>query len=110
MKLLFDENLAPSLAASLAAYFPESAHVHALGLDRASDAAVWEFARDHGFTIVTKDADFHERSTIAGYPPKIAWIRRGNCSTGDIEDILMRHADDLRKLSDSSEAGVLVLL
>ena len=110
MKLLFDENLAPSLAASLADLFPDSAHVHSLGLGSASDAAVWEFARDHGFTIVTKDADFDERSTLAGYPPKIIWIRRGNCSTEDIEDILRRHVDDLRNLAESSEAGVLVLL
>ena len=110
MKLLFDENLAPSLAASLAALFPDSAHVHSLGLGSAGDAAVWEFARDHGFTIVTRDADFDERSTLAGNPPKIIWIRRGNCSTEDIEDILRRHVDDLRNLAESSEAGVLVLL
>lgn len=110
MKLLFDENLAPSLAASLAPLYPGSAHVHALGLGSASDAAVWEHARDHGFTIVTKDADFHERSTIAGYPPKIVWIRRGNCSTEDIEAILRRHAEDLRNLAARREAGVLILL
>ncbi len=110
MKLLFDENLAPSLAASLAALYPESAHVHSLGLGSASDAAVWQYARDHGFTIVTRDADFHERSTIAGHPPKIVWIRRGNCSTLDIEAILRRRAEDLRNLAESSEASVLVLL
>jgi predicted nuclease of predicted toxin-antitoxin system len=110
LKLLFDENLAPSLAASLAALYPESAHVHSLGLGSASDAAVWQYARDHGFTIVTRDAEFHERSTIAGHPPKIVWIRRGNCSTRDIESILRRHAEDLRHLAESSEASVLVLL
>jgi predicted nuclease of predicted toxin-antitoxin system len=110
LKLLFDENLAPSLAQTLRALYPDSAHVHTLGLGSASDAAVWEFARERGFTIVTKDADFHERSTIAGYPPKIVWIRRGNCSTEEIEAILRRHVNDLRDLAGSSEAGVLILV
>ena len=110
MKLLFDENLAPDLAASLTPLYPGSAHVHALGLGSADDAVVWQYARDHGFTIVTRDADFHERATIKGYPPKVVWIRRGNCSTRDIENILRRHAEDLRNLEESGEAGVLVLV
>lgn len=110
MKSLFDENLAPNLIVALGALFPESAHVHPLGLGSADDAVLWQYARDHGFTIVTKDADFHERSTIMGYPPKIVWIRRGNCSTRDIERILRNHVDDLRNLGESKEAGVLELL
>jgi predicted nuclease of predicted toxin-antitoxin system len=38
--------------------------------------------------IVTKDADFSEFGVVKGFPPKIIWIRRGNCSTSDIETIL----------------------
>ena len=110
MKLLFDENLSPSLVESLEGLYPESAHVHALGLGSASDVTVWEFARERGFTIVTKDADFHERSTISGFPPKVVWIRRGNCSTQEIEAILRRRAEDLRELDGSREAGVLILV
>ena len=110
MKLLFDENLAPSLAPALAALFPDSAHVHALGLGSADDATVWQYARSHGFTIVTKDADFHERATILGYPPKIVWIRRGNCSSREIERILRDHAEALRELEEDRSAGTLSLL
>jgi predicted nuclease of predicted toxin-antitoxin system len=32
MKLLFDENLSPKLVAALADIFPNSAHVHEIGL------------------------------------------------------------------------------
>lgn len=110
MKLLFDENLAPSLAPALEALFPDSAHVDALGLGSADDAAVREYARTHGFTIVTKDADFHERATLLGYPPKIVWIRRGNCSTREIERILRDHAEALRELDEDKNAGILSLL
>jgi len=60
VKLLFDENLAPRLVKSLADLFPESAHLHAVSLGGASDEQVWRYARDQGFTIVSKDSDFHE--------------------------------------------------
>lgn len=110
MKLLFDENLAPSLVPALEVLYPESAHVQALGLGSADDVAVWEYARAHGYTIVTKDADFHERATIFGYPPKIVWIQRGNCSTREIERILRDHADALREFDEDARSGILSLL
>jgi predicted nuclease of predicted toxin-antitoxin system len=33
---------------------------------------------------VSKDTDFHQRSFLFGGPPKVVWIRLGNCSTEDI--------------------------
>jgi len=33
---------------------------------------------------VTKDNDFNDLVTFLGFPPKVIWIRRGNCSTNDI--------------------------
>jgi len=58
LKLLFDENLSPSLVHRLADLFPDSAHVHNLGLGQADDATISTFARDHDYIVVTKDADF----------------------------------------------------
>lgn len=60
MKLLFDENLAPSLVLGLADVFPQSEHVAKIGLDASTDREVWEYAREHGYTLVSKDSDFHE--------------------------------------------------
>jgi predicted nuclease of predicted toxin-antitoxin system len=88
VKLLFDENLSPRLTASLADAYPGSQHVHEIGLGAAEDSAVWDYARQNGFAIVTKDSDFAERSVLAKGPPKIIWIRLGNCSTEDIETVL----------------------
>lgn len=51
MKLLFDENLSPRLVAGLSDVFPESVHVRDAGLSRATDAAIWDYARSHGLTI-----------------------------------------------------------
>jgi predicted nuclease of predicted toxin-antitoxin system len=47
LKLLFDENLSPSLVPVLEALlFPDSAHVHALELILASKRAALEAARE----------------------------------------------------------------
>ncbi len=48
MKLLLGQNLSPRLVARLADLFPDSQHVSDLGLERVSDRAVWDYARDHG--------------------------------------------------------------
>ncbi|HMD86592.1 MAG TPA: DUF5615 family PIN-like protein [Terriglobia bacterium] len=87
MKLLLDQNLSPRLVRTLEAVYPGSSHVRLLGLRDADDAVVWEFARDHDLIIVSKDSDFHQRSFVFGFPPKVIWIRRGNCPTTDIEKV-----------------------
>jgi len=108
VKLLFDQNLSPSLLDSLADIYPESVHVQSVGLERADDTAVWDFARLQNLVIVTKDADFQERSLIAGAPPKVIWIRRGNCSTSDIEAILRRHSDEALQLMQGDEVALVL--
>ena len=70
MKLLFDQNLSPRLARSLAGVYPDSAHVMDVGLSDADDRAIWMFAREHGFAIVSKDGDFRQLSFLDGPPRK----------------------------------------
>ncbi len=91
MRFLFDENLSPRLVSALADLYPDSIHVRDVGLERADDESVWVYARDHDLVIISKNADFHQRSFVLGHPPKVVWIRKGNCSTRDIEGILRRH-------------------
>ncbi|MEE8169733.1 MAG: DUF5615 family PIN-like protein [Phycisphaerae bacterium] len=78
MKLLFDQNLSHRLVGKLQRIYPESAHARRIGMASATDEEVWQYARSHGYLIVTKDADLHERSLLFGHPPKIIWVRRGN--------------------------------
>lgn len=110
MKLLFDENLSPKLVAMLADVFPSSAHVHHVGLGSAGDDAVWKYARDHGYTLVSKDSDFHEMSLLRGCPPKVVWLKRGNCPTKHIEIILRNQAAQIEALLKDPEAVFLLLL
>lgn len=109
MKLLFDHNLPPLLVSRLADLFPDSQHVFALGLDRASDLEIRDYARQNGFCIVTKDADFSDLCVLSGFPPKIIWIRRGNCTTTALEELLRQHCDGIKALETDAVNGVLTL-
>jgi len=86
--LLFDENLAARLVAELADLYPDCIHVADRGLTGGSDRAIWEHARDRGLVIVSKDEDFQRLSVLYGAPPKVIWIRLGNCSTAEIIRLL----------------------
>ncbi|MCX6057584.1 MAG: DUF5615 family PIN-like protein [Chloroflexi bacterium] len=107
--LLFDQNLSPRLVEHLADIYPDSVHVFSLGLGEAMDINIWQYARDHDYMIVTKDPDFSEFGIIKGFPPKIIWIRRGNCSTQDIEMILRDNFRSINSLSADEESGILTL-
>lgn len=95
MKLLLDQNLSPRLVERLTDLYPWTEHLYRLGLDCAPDDVVWRFARDRGYTIATRDVDFSELSTVRGFPPKVLWIRAGNCTTAWIEGLLRSHYDAL---------------
>jgi predicted nuclease of predicted toxin-antitoxin system len=70
VKLLFDQNLSPRLVRLLADIYPRCAHVHDLGMDEASDTTIWRYAAEQGYTIVSQDADFHQRSLLLGPRPR----------------------------------------
>ena len=107
MKFLFDENLSPRLVGGLSDAFPGSVHVRDVGLSGASDAAVWAYAKKHDLTIVSKDSDFHQVSFLRGPPPKVIWVRRGNCTTSAIEALLRSNRPGV--LSFGAEEGAAFL-
>jgi predicted nuclease of predicted toxin-antitoxin system len=109
VKLLFDQNLSPRLVPIFAGLFPASVHVRDVGLERSDDQIVWDFALAQGFTIVTKDADFHQMSFVYGHPPKVIWIQRGNSSTDDIADILTVRFPEISAFATDKESAFLSL-
>ena len=109
MKLVFDENLAPNLVAALADVYPAAAHVRDVGLKTAPDRLLWEFAAGNGYMIVSKDADFRQRSFLYGAPPKVIWIRTGNCSTKQIAALLRERREEIERFCTSPEEAFLSL-
>jgi predicted nuclease of predicted toxin-antitoxin system len=109
VRLLLDQNLSPRLVPALVDLYPGSTHVREVGLQAADDDVVWRYAAEHGFAIVSKDADFHERSFLMGHPPKVIWIRRGNCSTDEVVEILRDHHAEMLTFEGDQEGAFLAL-
>jgi len=109
LKLLVDQNLAPSLASSLADLFPGSIHVSAVNLESAADSLLWRFAKDHEYMFLTKDKDFANLSIAWGAPPKVILLQTGNCSTARIENLVRGNAIRLRDFENDSIRSLLVL-
>ncbi len=109
MKLLFDQNLSPHLVDALTDLYPGSAHVRDVGLARADDREVWEHAKTQGFVVVSKDSNFHQLAFLHGPPPKAVWLRLGNCTTEDIEQVLRARHADVVAFGDHLEEAFLVL-
>ncbi len=103
MKLLFDENLSPRLVDGLADVYPGSLHLRDCDLRGASDAKIWRYARENGFAILSKDSDFAQRSSLLGSPPKVIWLRIGNCTTTRADFILRNAAPRFRAFLSSEE-------
>lgn len=109
MKLLFDENVSPKLAEILAHEYPGRAHVRNVGLRGADDRRIWDYGRERGFTIVSKDTDFRERSFVEGFPPKIIWLDVGNAGTRAIAELLRQECPRVQTFEKKEEASLLIL-
>ncbi|MBL7961141.1 DUF5615 family PIN-like protein [bacterium] len=109
MKLLLDQNLSFRLIGQLSDLFPGSVHVRLLGMHEADDRVIWNYARENGFMIVTQDSDFHERSILFGFPPKVIWIKVGNTSSQHILHVIQTHYRDIELFENDRDSGCLEL-
>jgi predicted nuclease of predicted toxin-antitoxin system len=109
MRLLFDEQLSSRLPRLLSNSYPDSLHVEAIGLQGGSDHAVRQAAVERGCLLVSKDEDFHRLSVLHGAPPKVVWLRLGNCTTQLIVDLLLAHVEDIRRFAQQDEVAFLEL-
>ena len=75
----------------------------------ADDPIVWDYAKDNDFMIVSKDADMHDLSLVFGKPPKVIWLRLGNCSTRQVEKLLRLDFDVIKLFYEDENVSLLVL-
>jgi predicted nuclease of predicted toxin-antitoxin system len=109
MKLLFDQNLSWRLCTHLADIYPESDHVRNCRLSESEDLDIWEYAKALDLVIVTKDIDFQQRSLLYGAPPKVVWLRVGNCKVSTIEELLRKHSVSIHTFHLDTKKSYLVL-
>lgn len=103
--MLFDPHLSFKLAKKLGDVFPGSSQVGWAGLHEAGDDEIWEYARVNGFTVVSKDSDYNERSALLGHPPKVVWLRCGNQPTAEVEQLIRSRLAQLRAFELDETAG-----
>ncbi len=109
VKLLLDENLSDRIVSEILDLYPDSSHAKLLGLAQASDTPIWSFAKQHGYTIVSKGADFHQRSLVFGHPPKLIYLRVGNCPTSRITQLLRSKYLVLSAFDSDPNTSIVVL-
>jgi predicted nuclease of predicted toxin-antitoxin system len=59
--------------------------------------------------IVSKDADFHQRSLLYGHPPKFIYLRIGNSPTSKIVQLLRDNFDTIMQFEGGETESLLVL-
>ena len=107
MRLLLDQNLSHKLCGRLADLYPGSTQARLLGLDRADDRALWDYAAAEGLLLVPQDADFAEMAALRGSPPKVIWLRGGNRPAAAVEAALRRHHTTILAFTRDPEAACL---
>ena len=81
-----------------------------LGMESASDKAVWQKAKDDGYVIVTRDADFQELSLVWGQPPKVIRLKTLNQSRAATLKVLIDNQEAITEaLLDNDLASVEII-
>jgi predicted nuclease of predicted toxin-antitoxin system len=63
----------------------------------------------NGLAIVTKDSDFNILSVYNGFPPKVIWLKTGNCTTAQIESLFRSKFSDIQAFETDASLGTLVI-
>jgi predicted nuclease of predicted toxin-antitoxin system len=84
MRFLVDAQLPPALARRLILRGHEAAHICDIGMQSASDAAIWDYALESSSAIITKDEDFAQRKVLTDYGPVVIWVRLPNTRRRDL--------------------------
>src|ERR1700761_4766510 len=94
MRVLIDQNISHRLIDQIESLFGFLTHVKAIDWLDWNDYDIFMAAREHKFdAIMTLDEDFNKLLLQHGTPPKIIWLKTGNCSTAKLAAIITLHKD-----------------
>ena len=109
MKLLLDENLSRRLVPFLVHDYPGSSQVSLLSLEQSSDMALWHYAKQESYVIVTRDADFQEIATVHGHPPSVIWLKTDNPSKAVTLKLLLDYHEQIIQALEKDGLGIVEL-
>lgn len=108
MKILIDQNISFRLLPYLQSEFPEITHVKNVDLMDSSDYKIFKYAQQNEFlSILTLDEDFNNLQLEHGTPPKIIWLRVGNCSTKVLAGIILSKVEIIKNFLSTNETDCL---
>jgi predicted nuclease of predicted toxin-antitoxin system len=71
-------------------------YLHVLDLDdKWTDQQIWNYAKEHSLTIISKDSDFSIKALIEGTPPKVIHLKFGNLKIKDFHSQITKVWDDV---------------
>ncbi len=109
MNILLDQNISFRVAPLLSRVFENARQVKELNLTDDSDLEIWDYARLHGFTIITFDFDFIDLANLKGSHPKIIWLRFGNSSNLIIANKLISKALEIKEFIQNNDPSAAFL-
>jgi predicted nuclease of predicted toxin-antitoxin system len=97
-RLLLDQGIARSTASILTGADWNVLHVADIGMERATDALILDYARAQQRIICTLDADFHALLAVSGQDsPSVVRIRREGLRGEELAQLLVRIWPDIVK-------------
>jgi predicted nuclease of predicted toxin-antitoxin system len=106
-----DTNISPAIAKWMADYTGltvKSAYI--LSLNQLSDLEVYSKAKASGrIIIISKDSDFPELISRLGSPPKLIFLKIGNCSNRSLWNFLTQHIQDAISILANSDIDIVEL-
>jgi predicted nuclease of predicted toxin-antitoxin system len=106
-RLLLNENLPASLAATLAAEGFPTLHVRDLDLCGKSDLEIWGQAQREDCVIVTKDADYLDLAVTSG-TGRVVLIAIGNAGNKELTAFMLNNLPLLREFMNGNEQVVVL--
>ena len=107
-RLLLDQGLPRSAAASLTQAGWDVVHVSEIGMSRADDLDILQRGRADGRICITLDADFHSLLATSGEPaPSVIRIRKQGLDATSLAALLQGIWPEIR---DVLQSGVMVIV
>ncbi|NUQ25073.1 MAG: DUF5615 family PIN-like protein [Saprospiraceae bacterium] len=79
-----------------------SEYIHQMDINPlAKDKLIWEYAKENGLTIISKDSDFSNRILFKDPPPKVIHIKIGNVSMKEFHRLINSCWEDVIQMSES---------
>lgn len=103
MKFVVDNQLPRALARLLVELGHDAVHVLDIELGQSDDRAIWAYATEHGYAVISKDADFADLALLDPHRVQVIWVRIGNCRRSVLLEVFKSALETIERKLDGGE-------